>query len=259
MERQTRKVLIAITILAALAGIFQLGVVFWARLEIMQAESPVALHSVLFSRTGQLYYDLNHYPFIHSPYMPLFYAASAGFDRLGLPPLASGRLLSACAALGILALTWNLLSLCTSSRYACWAGTLLVAITANLWVYGTVGRVDVPAVMFSLAALCQYARFRKDARPGSVVWAGLWVLIAIFFKQTMIAAGAAITLALATASLKRAFWFAVGVGGAAAGCVFALDAFTAGRFLDNTFRANINPLNVSLIWSQLEYFALVGG
>ena len=259
MERQTRRVLIAITVLAALAGILQLGVMFWAKLEIMQAESPVALHSVMFSRTGQLYYDLNHYPFIHSPYMPLFYIASVGFERLGLSPLASGRLLAACSVLGIIALTWSLLSLCTSNRYACWAGTLLVAITANLWVYGTVGRVDVPGVMFSLAAFYQYARFRKDARPGSLAWAGLWVLIAIFFKQTMIVAAGAITLALASTSLKRAFWFAVAVAGVAISCVFALDTFTSGRFLDNTFRANINPLNISLIWSQLEYLALVGG
>jgi hypothetical protein len=259
MERRTRAALIAITILAALAGVLQLGVAFWARLEMMQAESPVALHSLMFSRTGQLYYDLNRYPFIHSPYMPLFYIVSAGLQRLGLSPLASGRALAACSVIGIIALTWNLLSLCTFTRYACWVGTLLVAVTADLWAYGTVGRVDVPGIMFSMAAFYQYARFRKSKLPGSLVWAGFWVLVAIFFKQTMIAAAGAIILSLALTDLKRAFWFAAAVGGVTAGCVFALDTFTSGRFLDNTVRANITPLNAALISSQFEYLALVGG
>jgi len=259
VERQARKVLIAISILAALAGILQLGVMVWARHEITPAETLVALHSVMFSRTGQLYYDLNHYPFIVSPYMPLFYIASVGLERLGAPPLAAGRVLSAIATICIIALAWSLLGICTSNRYARWTGTLLVAITANLWVWGTVGQVDVAGVMFSLAALYQYARYRQDARAAALAWAGLWVLTGLFFKQTMIVAAAAIVLTLAGTNLRRAFWFALAVGGIALGAVLALNSFTDGRFFDNTVRANINPLSVTKIRSQLEYLALVGG
>jgi hypothetical protein len=259
VERQVRKVLIAISILAALAGILQLGVMVWARHEITPAETLVALHSVMFSQTGQLYYDLNHYPFIVSPYMPLFYIASVGLERLGAPPLAAGRVLSAFATICIIALAWGLLGICTSNRYARWTGTLLVAITANLWVWGTVGQVDVPGVMFSLAAFYQYARYRQDARPSALAWAGLWALTGLFFKQTMIVAAAAIILTLAGTNLRRAFWFALAVGGIALGAVLALNSFTDGRFFDNTVRANINPLSVTKIRSQLEYLALVGG
>src|SRR5437867_4318928 len=102
----------------------------------------------MFSRTGHLYYDLNHYPFITTTYMPLFYVLSAALDLSGIPPLASGRLLSGAAAIGIIALAWRLLGLRTSSRYAQWTGTLLVAITANLWVWGTVGQVDDRSPVF---------------------------------------------------------------------------------------------------------------
>src|SRR6266481_1049521 len=113
----------------------------WARHEFTTAETLVALHSVMFSRSGQLYYDLNRYPFIVSLYMPLFYVASVALERLDVPPLAAGRLLSSSALLGIIALTWRLLGMCTSNRYARWTGTVLVGITANLWVWGTVGQV----------------------------------------------------------------------------------------------------------------------
>ncbi len=259
MEKQTRKVLIAVGILAALAGILQLGVMVWARHEITPAETLVALHSVMFSQTGQLYYDLNHYPFIVSPYMPLFYVASAGLERLGAPPLAAGRLLSAFATIGIIVLAWSLLGIVVSNRYARWTGTLLVAITANLWAWGTVGQVDVPGIMFSLAAFYQYARYRRDARPAALAWAGLWVLTSLFFKQTMVSAAAAIVLTLAGTNLRRAFWFALAVGGIALGAVLALNSYTDGRFFDNTVRANINPLSVTKIRSQLEYLALTGG
>ena len=231
----------------------------WARHEMTQAETLVALHSTMFSRTGQLYYDLNHYPFIVSPYMPLFYVASVGLQRLGTPPLAAGRFLAASATLGIIALAWNLLGLCAFNRYSRWTGTLLVAITANLWAWGTVGQVDVPGVMFSLAALYQYARYRKDGRPATLAWAGLWALMGLFCKQTMIVAAATIVLTLALTHLRRAFWFALAVVGIALSGALALNSFTDGRFFDNTVRANINPLSVTKIRSQLEYLALVGG
>jgi len=55
MERQTRKVLITISVLAALACILQLGVMLWSRHEMTTAETLVALHSFMFSNTGQLY------------------------------------------------------------------------------------------------------------------------------------------------------------------------------------------------------------
>ena len=231
----------------------------WARHEITPAETLVALHSVMFSRTGQLYYDLNHYPFIVSPYMPLFYVASVGLERLGAPPFAAGRLLSALATIGIIALARSLLGICVSNRYARWTGTLLVAITANLWAWGTVGQVDVAGVMFSLAALYQYARYRQDARPSALAWAELWLLTGLFSKQTMIAAPAAIVLTLARTNRRRAFWFALAVAGIALCGVLALNGFTAGRFFDNTVRANINPLSVTKVRMQLEYLAMVGG
>jgi hypothetical protein len=259
MEKQARKALVGATVLAALAGVLQLGIMLWARHEMTQAETLVALHSVMFARTGQLYYDLNRYPFTVSPYMPIFHCASVVMEWLGAPPLAAGRLLAAASALGIILLSWALLGICTPHRYARWTGTLLVAINANLWAWGTVGQVDVPGVMFSLAGLYQYARYRRDGQVFSLVWAGFWVFMGIYCKQTMIASAAVITVTLAWRDPRRAFWFALAVGGIALGGALALNVSTGGRFFDNTIRANINPLSMNKIRSQLEYLALAGG
>src|SRR5882672_884796 len=158
-----RTVLLVFSFLAALIGALHLAVLVWARHEMSQVESFVAGHSLSFARTGHLYYDLNQYPFTVSAYMPLFYSASAVLDRLGLPPLLSGRFVSASALLVALFVCWRLLDVHVSNRYARWAGILLIASTANLWTWGTVGQVDWLGLMFSLAAFDQYSRYRaKD-------------------------------------------------------------------------------------------------
>src|SRR5260370_854979 len=75
----------------------------------------------------------------------------------------------------------------------------------------------------------------------------------------MIAAAAGSVLTLARTNMRRALWFALAVGGIAVAAVMAVNRFEDGRFLDNTVRANINPLSVAKIRSQFEYLALVGG
>jgi hypothetical protein len=224
-----------------------------------QAETLVALQAAMFAGTGQLYWDLNHYPFLVSPYMPLFFAASAGLDWLGAPPLAAGRWLSAASVLLIVWLSWKLLSLCTANFYARWIGTALVAVTANLWVWGTVGQVDVAGVMFSLAALYQYTRYENGGNAAALRWAGVFVVLALFCKQTLIAAPVAIALTLALSHFRRAVWFSVAVGGFLLGAVVAMNLYTEGRFFDNAVRANLNPFSTKKMSSQLEYFTLVAG
>jgi hypothetical protein len=259
LRKQARNVLVVFSSLTALTGILHLAVVFWTRHEITQVESIVAVHALTLSQTGHLYYDLNHYPFTVSPYMPLFYSAAAGLDRLGLPPLLSGRLLAIGGLLGILLLSWKLLGRIVSDKYARWAGTLLVAGTANLWGWGTVGQVDILALMFSLAALDQYFRFRASEDTRALIWSAVWLGASLFTKQTMVAAGVTIGVSLATSSPRRAFWFALGVGGVLLAGVLALNSATDGRFFDNAVRANVNPFSVDKFRRHIEYLTLAGG
>src|SRR2546428_10523970 len=105
----------------------------WTRHETTQVETIVAIHSLTLSETGHLYYDLNHYPFTVSPYMPLYYSSSAALHRLGLPPLVAGRLLAASALIGVIVLSWLPLGLYTTDRFAPLAGAPLGGSTADLW------------------------------------------------------------------------------------------------------------------------------
>ena len=249
MERQTRRVLIAITFLVTLTGVCQLAVMFWARHEMNQAEAIVAVHSLTLASSGHLYYDLNNYPFTVSPYMPLFYSAAAGLDRLGFTPLLAGRLLSASGLLGIFFLSWRIIGRTVSDPYARWMGTLLVAGTANLWYWGTVGRVDILAICFSLAALDQYFLYRANKDSLALIWSAAWLVLSILTKQTMLAAGATIILALALSNLRRAIWLVLGVGGLLLTGAMAFNMKTDGRFFDNAIRSNL----IRSAWRSFDY------
>jgi hypothetical protein len=147
--------------------------------------------------------------------MPLFYLLAAGLERVGLPMLLCGRLLR----------------LYTLDRYAIQAGTLLIASTANLLFWGTVGQVDMLGILFSLVAFYNYSKYRVDQQGRRLVWAGLFVLLAAFTKQTMLAAGATIFLLLAREQRRRAAQFAVAVASCGAFLALTLNHFTGGIFL----------------------------
>src|SRR4051794_17126464 len=104
-ERRTDQwisgVMLACSVIAGIAILGYLGVLFWARNEASQPESIVAAQSLLLARDGTLYRDLNHYPYAISAYTPIFYCLEAALSRVGLPILQAGRLVSFLATLGV--------------------------------------------------------------------------------------------------------------------------------------------------------------
>jgi hypothetical protein len=204
-------------VLAAVAA--HIAVAFWARHEFSQVESIVALHANMLLHGEGLYYRLNAYPFTVSPYGPIFYVVSAGLHGLGVPVLLCGRLISVSALLAALHCAWRLLGLLVADPFARMAGMLLAASSTTLLYWGTVGQTDMLACAFSVAAFLNYSVWREQRTPRNLVVSGFCVVLAVFTKQTAIAAGATIALCLLVEDRRRAVYWITLTGAAGAGLV----------------------------------------
>ncbi len=254
-----RQVLLVFAAVAALTILGHLGVLLWAQNSFTGGECVVAAHSSMLVRDGTLYYDFHHYPYTVAPYTPLFYLLDAGLQKLGLPIYTSGRIISFAAALGIVALSWYLTLLYTKERYSAAMSALLCASSSLLFVWGTVGQVDVLALFWALTAFYFYSRCALLGE-NTLVWAAVCALLAFFTKQTMLACPAAICLHLFFTRRKMtAVKFALGCLAVATVIVFSLDAALGGRFLADTVRANLNPYSVGKLLLHLRFALLVAG
>jgi 4-amino-4-deoxy-L-arabinose transferase-like glycosyltransferase len=258
-ERTFRLILIAFAVAAGVLILSHLGLLFWAQNSFTGGECVVAAHSSMLAHDGTLYYDFHHSPYTVAPYTPLFYLLDAALQKIGLPIYTSGRLISFAAAIGIIVLIWYLALLYSGDRLIAPLAALVCASSSLLFVWGTVGQVDVLALFWSLAAFYLYSRYDLLGEQ-TLRWSALCVLLAFFTKQTMLACPAAICLHLFFTRRKlTALRFGTGCLAAAALVVLPLDAALHGRFLADTVFGNINPYAASKFVAQIRFTALVGG
>lgn len=254
-----RRGLIALSVIAGLGLLCHFAIMLWSQNEFTQPESVVALQSTMLARHGTLYYDLKHYPYTVCAYMPLFYLLQAALIKLGIPVFTAGRLLSFCALAGIFCLAWRLLMLYTQDRYYAWTGTLLCASTSILLAWGTDGQVDTLALFFSVAAFYFYSCYTLRGQA-TMVLAGVFVLAALFTKQTSLACPAAIFVSLLLERrVKMALRFATGVGVVALAAVWLLNTSMHGRFLANVLFANLNPFAAEKLGPHVRYLLIGAG
>jgi hypothetical protein len=261
-DRVERTFRLIFAVFAGVAGIFILGhlaILVWAQNSFTGGECVVGAHTSMLVHDGTLYYDFHHYPYTVAPYTPLFYLLDAGLQKLGLPIYTAGRIISFAAALGIVALSWYLTLLYSKEKYSAAMSALLSASSSLLFVWGTVGQVDVLALFWALAAFYLYSRYALLGE-NTLAWAGVCALLSFFTKQTMLACPAAICLLLFFTRRKlTAVKFALSCLAVAAMIVFSLDAALGGRFLADTVRANLNPYSVGKLLLHLRFALLVGG
>jgi Dolichyl-phosphate-mannose-protein mannosyltransferase len=245
-------------VIAIVAVLCHLVILFWAQNEFTQPESVVGAQATMLARDGTLYYDLNRYPYTVAAYMPIFYWLSAGLIKLGFPIFLAGRLWSSAAMLGIFVLTWRLLILYTGDRYCAWTGTVICATTALISVWGIVGQVDTVAIFWTLAAFYLFSRYyiRGDS---TLVWAGACVLAAFFTKQTTLACPAAILVLLWFRNRKVALQFGATLGAIAVLLVLTINTALSGRFLADTVIANMNPLALEKLRVHAGYAVIAIG
>lgn len=244
------------SVLAAIVLLCYVATMLWSANELSPPESAVAAQSLMLVHDGTLYYDLKHYPYTVCAYMPSFYWLESGSIRAGMPAFHAGRWISFAALLGLLALCGRLTLLYTGDRNAAWVASLAAASSSLLGYWGTIGQVDMLAAFFAVAAFYNYSRF--EVRGANSLWiAGVYAALALFTKQTMVAAPAAIFLCLWMRDRKKALWFALLLGGGLAAAVLAVNAALDGRFLTNTVFANMNPFSGAKFLAQFRYFVSV--
>lgn len=242
--------------MAAIVLLCYLGTMLWASNELSPPESVVSAQSLMLVHDGTLYYDLRHYPYTVSAYMPSFYWLESGLIRAGMSAFHAGRLISFAALLGLIILCGRIALLYTDDRHAAWVASLAAASSSLLGSWGTTGQVDTLAAFFALAAFYNYSRF--EVRGANSLWiAGVYAVLAVFTKQTMLAAPAAIFVLLGIRDRKKALWFGAIFGLSVATAVLAINAALDGRFLANTVFANMNPFSGAKFLVQARYLVSV--
>ena len=256
VEQGFRRGLWVASALAAIVILCYVATMVWSANELSPPESVVAAQSLMLVHDGTLYYDLQHYPYTVSAYMPSFYWLDSGLIRAGFSAFRAGRWISFAALLGLIALCGRLTLLYTGDRNAAWVASLAVASSSLLGSWGTIGQVDMLAAFFGLAAFYNYSRF--EVRGANSLWiAGVYAALALFTKQTMVAAPAAIFLLLWARDRKKALWFGALLGGGLVAAVLAINVALDGRFLTDTVFANMNPFSGAKLFAQVRYFAAV--
>lgn len=261
-RRQTvrgfRRVFLGFSLVAVLGMLCHFGLLLWAQNSFSGPECVVGAQSMMLAHDGTLYYDLNRYPYTVSAYTPLFYLLDAGLFKVGLPVYTAGRLISFVALLGIVALVWRVVLLYTRDRYSAWIGALLAASSTLVLSWGTVGQVDTLAVFWALAAFYQFSRYAVRGEK-TLIWAGVFAVLAFFTKQTMIACPAAICVWLLLRRPKVALQFGGAVAAFVAVTSLALNAVLGGRFLADTVLANLNPYAADKILQHLRFTLFSAG
>jgi hypothetical protein len=247
----------SILVIAGLVAAFGASII--ARNALTPVEGIVAIHSHMLAGGKGLYYNFNHYPFTVSPYGPIFYGFSALLELAGLPIYAGGRLISFAALLGALWSASRIVKvLAPGNPFALLTGFVLTGACANTLYWGTTGQVDILAIAFSIGAFERFLHWR-NTRAGGFWTSALLVVLAVYTKQTALAAGAAIALTLLREDWKLGLrWIGV-TAGAGLSILLALDIATRGQHLQNAIFANLNPFSIDKLIQQAQYFGLTAG
>ncbi|HEY2843924.1 MAG TPA: glycosyltransferase family 39 protein, partial [Bryobacteraceae bacterium] len=258
METKFRRGLWVATALSALALLSYLGTSLWAQNSLSGPESVVAAQSMMLAHDGTLYYDLNRYPYTVCAYMPIFYLLEAGLIKLGIAALIAGRLVSFAALLGLIAICRSLVLLYTGNRNAAWVAAILVASSSLVGSWGSTGQVDTLAILFAATAFYQYSRYHLRGES-TLLAAGVFSALAVFTKQTAVAAPAAILILLFLRDRKRAFLFGGLWGASVLTAALAINFALHGHFVANTVLANANPFSGEKFLTQVRYAGSVCG
>jgi hypothetical protein len=135
---------------------------------------------------------------------------------------------------------------------------ILAAACSNLLFWGTTGQVDMLGCCFSLSAVTAFLKFRECRSRRALVLSGVFVVLAVFTKQTFIAAGSAIALTLLWEDRKRAVAWIAAVAFAGTAIALALNTLTHGGYFADAILANMNPFALFKLGQQSQYLVLTG-
>ncbi len=200
---------------------------------------------------GRGYAPLGVYPAIVYHYPPVYHLVVGAMSSLfGSDGLVTGRLVSLAATLVMIAVTGCLafaaIPADTRRRVRVLAAIIAggyVASIPTIMVWAGYMRVDMLAAALSLVGL--WLTLGAAARPGRLILAALCFVLAIYTKQTSIAAPIAAFAALWLVR-PRAAWTLFGMCALLGlGALAGLSMMTGGGFLRHTLLYNLNRVDLS--------------
>lgn len=197
--------------------------------------------------SSKMYGDITIYPFTVFNYPPVYYFAVRFFSVFLPDYLLAGRFISILSAIGVSIVVFCLVVRVTrpgfsnSRFFASLIGASTVFTFAPVSSWSVLMRVDMLALMLSFLGI--YAALRSIERPALLYFSALVFILALFTKQTMIAAPLAtfgVMFFLRPKLALKVSLVAVGLGSAA---FFVLTYITQGGFFLHVIKYNINPFN----------------
>lgn len=205
--------------------------------------------SQLASEGKTVYHDISEEPYITSVYTPVYYFASGGLIALFGSSIYMGRILSIIATVASAFLIFWIVRRVTGK----WAGG---AVAAGLYFaspivigWTTFFRVDMLALFFSLAGIALALKFLGTRK---VLWAIPLFVLAVYTKQTYLAAPIAIILYLFLKDRKLSYWF-TGLFAGLCGIIMGIGAaLTNGQFFYHSL-IYTGAQAFSINWTRFSY------
>ena len=223
----------------------------------------IVLQQALLVTGPRAYGDITQYPFIVFHYPPVYLLAVRAVAALGVDILVAGRLVSLASTAAILAMVFHgarlLASPLPGAARLCGASfaVMLVLSAPVIGWWGALARVDMLAVALSLAAVLLAAH--SAGSSARLYGAVLLAVLAVFAKQTSIAAPVAIVFGLLLTRPRdgvRAM-----IAGLGAGLILAaiLVVATDGGFFRHLVLYNANRFSGARMVQWLVAFLVLGG
>jgi hypothetical protein len=248
-----RNLYVIVICFLALAGTVSFVAGSWARIvapfELDYGEGIVMWQAAHVTNLDAAYGDITHLPYIvfhYPPVYPLVSQLMAGWTH---DLLVAGRLVSVISALIIILIFAVQVFTCLPHRMPV-SARLGGSFTAIVLSYSLTGlewarlmRVDFLGLVFTFAGLALFILSRRRA-----AWeysAFVFFFLALFTKQTLIAAPAACLAASFIADRRRAWRLAAIIAGCSLATMCFLWFATDGRVLRHLFLYNRNPTSVN--------------
>jgi hypothetical protein len=216
----------------------------------------------------RMYGDITQFPFIVFHYPPVYHLVVRALAAMGMDMLAAGRSISFLSALTMGAVVARLAFLATPEnigRAAKISGSVIAGLT--VFCYGPVVlwsmlmRVDMLAV--ALEFLGVWCVATSVGRPGRLYAGAFLFLLAMFTKQTSIAAPLAVFPVMMIVDRRRTLFVTLAVLLAGLALMLGMNAYTEGGFLRHLVLYNLNRYRFSAIvegivalWPHAVFFLL---
>jgi len=209
---------------------------------------------------GHSIYRLPGFPYASSNYPPVAMLLSAALMPILGDGYAAGRLLNFASALIVAALVYRIVKIETRNwRAAAIAGLFFVG-SPYIYDWVPLFRADLIGLAFAFGGvycIWEYGRRSSVTSRQAIGYLALGILsflLALFTKQTLIAAPAAAFLAIFLRDKRTALAFAVGLGAIGGGIYLAIDAATGGGFTFGLITSNATVFLPEQLLDLLQRF-----